>query len=190
MSNIIHLGQMRKMWFTEKDLFQDHLLRLDADSRRLRFGRTVGDEFINDYVDQIEESRHLIHGFFKDGKMCGAAELAKIGDTWAPMAEAAFSVDQLYQGAGIGTELMGRVIRSARNRNVRHLWITCLASNAKMQHIAQTYDAHMEVKDGDVIAELTTSSPTYFSFLEEAMDDGNGLVMAVLDMQQRYIHAA
>lgn len=190
MSNIIHLGQVRKLWFSEKNLFRDHLLRLDAESRRLRFERTVSDEFIHDYVDKIDERRYIIHGFFKEGKICGAAELVKTGENWQPVAEAAFSVDRIYQNSGVGSELMGRVIRSARNRNVRQLVIRCLASNAKMQHIASKFKAHLHFTSGEVVAELVPSDPTYFSYLEEAVDDGNGFLMATLDLQHRYMTAA
>lgn len=190
MSTIIHLGQLRRMWFAEKPLFLNHLLRLDEESRRSRFGRIVSDEYIRSYVSKMDDSVHIVHGFFKEGKMCAAGELVKLGDTWSVAAEAAFSVDKIYQDAGIGTELMNRVIRSARNRNVHRLHITCLADNAKMLHIASKINAEVQVADGEIMAELTPSTPTYFSILEEALDDGNGVVQAVLDMQHRYMKAA
>lgn len=190
MSNIIYLGQVRKMWFAEKLLFRDHLLRLDKDSRRMRFGMSVCDDFIHEYVGAITETTNLIHGFFKDGKMLGAAELRQIGETWQPDAEAAFSVEKTYQNIGIGSELMGRVIRSARNRNIKHLHISCLADNGKMQHIAKRYDASLKFSHGEVIGELTPSRPTYLSLWEEAVDDGSGWMMAALNLHNRYIKAA
>ena len=190
MDNIIHLGQCRRVWFAEKPLLLKHLLRLDDDGRRSRFRAVVSDEFIQNYVRKIDDSHHLVHGCFKDGEMCGAAELVKLDHSWGPAAEAAFSVDKEYQNQGIGTELMGRVIRSARNRGVRELHISCLASNTKMQSIASKYDAHLRFEDGETLADIYPSFATYYSLLEEAVDDGGGMMRAVLDMQQRYLKVA
>ena len=43
-------GTIRRMWASENDKFRDHLLRLDRESRRIRFGMAVSDEFIKDYA--------------------------------------------------------------------------------------------------------------------------------------------
>ena len=46
----ISAATVRKLWPTEGHLFRDHLLRLDRDSRRLRFAHGVSDSFIEDYA--------------------------------------------------------------------------------------------------------------------------------------------
>ena len=86
--------------------------------------------------------------------MRAAAELKKLGDTWGREAEAAFSVEQPLQEHGIGTELMGRVIRAARNRGVQHLCISCLAENSKMQAIARHFEAELRFEYGEVVGEI------------------------------------
>ena len=58
-------------------------------------------------------------------------------------AEAAFSVEPGFQERGIATELMGNIIRAARNRGVHLLFMNCLAENGKMQAIARKYDAEL-----------------------------------------------
>ena len=43
-------GTIRRVWLSEGDKFRDHLLRLDRESRRMRFGMAVNDDFIGDYA--------------------------------------------------------------------------------------------------------------------------------------------
>ena len=39
-------GLIRKLWGVERDAYRDHLLRLDAESRRNRFCGTIADSII------------------------------------------------------------------------------------------------------------------------------------------------
>lgn len=183
-------GSIRKLWPTESDKFRDHLLRLDKMSRRLRFAHGVSDTFIDDYASRLGEMGSIVYGFFVAGEVRAAAELRKLGDTWGREAEAAFSVEQAWQDKGIGTELMGRVIRAARNRGVHHLYMSCLAENAKMQKIALKHAATLRFEYGEVVGDIVPQDPSYFSLLAEAVEDRVGYMMAVLDLQERYVKAA
>ena len=44
----------QELWPTEIETFRDHLLRLDGDSRRMRFGMSVDDAFIMAYVERAD----------------------------------------------------------------------------------------------------------------------------------------
>jgi GNAT superfamily N-acetyltransferase len=114
-------GNIRKIWPTETEKFRDHLLRLDKASRRMRFAHGVSDSFVEDYASRMGDAGSIVYGFFVDGKVHAAAELRKLSDVWGQEAEAAFSVEATHQDQGIGSELMGRVIRAARNRGVHEL---------------------------------------------------------------------
>ena len=125
--------------------------------------------------------------------MRGAAELRRLGDVWGDEAEAAFSVEGAHQDSGIGTELMGRVVRSARNRRIRRLYMSCLAENAKMQVIARKHEAVLRFEYGEVVGEIVPEHPDYFSMVAEAAEDRVGFLIAVLDLQSRMMwpaHAA
>lgn len=183
-------GTIRKLWPKETDKFRDHLLRLDKDSRRMRFAHGVSDSFIDDYAARMGDMGSIVHAYVVDGEVRGAAELKKLGDTWGKEAEAAFSVEVPYQEHGVGTELMGRVIRAARNRGVQHLYMSCLAENAKMQTIARKHEAALRFEFGDVVGEIVPQGPNYFSIMAEAMDDRVGYLMAVFDLQARVAKAA
>ena len=95
-------GTVRKLWPTETDKFRDHLLRLDNDSRHSRFGGGVADEFIRNYVGTTFGLSVVVHGFFVDGTLRGAAELRPLGPAFAREAEAAFSIEAPWQSHGVG----------------------------------------------------------------------------------------
>src|SRR6266699_3579273 len=82
-------GLIRKLWIGESERYRDHLLRLDAESRRNRFAGSVSDEFVRDYADLSFGIDAVIHGFFVDGTLRGAAELSfdfssVVGEVAAP----------------------------------------------------------------------------------------------------------
>jgi GNAT superfamily N-acetyltransferase len=183
-------GIIRRLWPTETDKFRDHLLRLDKDSRRLRFAHSVSDAFVEDYASRMSEYGSLVYGHVVDGKVRGAAELRRLGDGWGEEAEAAFSVEKAYQDNGVGSDLMGRVVRAARNRRVRRLYMSCLAENAKMQVIAKKHEAVLRFEYGEVIGEILPETPNYFSILQEAAEDRVGFMIAVLELQTRLVRAA
>jgi GNAT superfamily N-acetyltransferase len=183
-------GTFRKLWPSETSKFRDHLLRLDAENRRLRFGMPVKDDFIRDYAGRIADYNSLVHGYFEKGQIRAAAELRQIGDAWSAKAEAAFSVEPGYQNKGIGTELLGRIVRSARNRGITRLYMNCLLENRKMQRIAKKYDAVLQFDHGDVVGRVVPGVPTYVSLWSEALEDGNGFMMAVLDLPKMAMPAA
>ncbi len=183
-------GTIRKLWPSETHLFRDHLLRLDKHSRRMRFAHGVSDSFIVDYASRMSDMGAVVFGYFSGHEVHACAELRKLGDTWGTEAEAAFSVEEAFQKQGLGTELMGRVIRAARNRGVHHLFMSCLAENAKMQAIARKHEADLRFEYGEVIGEIVPQDANYFSILAEAVEDRVGYMMAVLDVQSRMVKAA
>lgn len=183
-------GMIRKLWPTEIDKFRDHLLRLDKENRRLRFAHFVSDAFIADYANRMADYGSLVFGYLLAGQVRAAAELRKLGDVWGKEAEAAFSVEASFQDQGIGTELMGRVVRAARNRGLRRLYMSCLAENLKMQTIARKHEAELRFEYGEVIGEIMPETPDYFSILAEAAEDRVGFMIAVLELQSRLVRAA
>jgi hypothetical protein len=90
-------GVIRKLWLGEADRYRDHLLRLDAESRHSRFGGGVSDEFIRNYVGTTFGLSAVVHGFFVDGVLRGAAELRPLGPAFAREAEAALSIESDWQ---------------------------------------------------------------------------------------------
>lgn len=183
-------GTIRKLWPAESGKFRDHLLRLDKSSRRMRFAHSVSDAFIADYAERMSDMGSVVYGYVEDDEVRAVAELRKLGDSWGHEAEAAFSVETTHQDLGIGSELMGRIIRSARNRGVQRIYMSCLPENGRMQAIARKYEADLTFEPGEVVGEIVPVEPNYFSVLAEAVDDRMGYILAVLDLQGRLSRAA
>ena len=117
MNYVITDGIVRKLWGSDAEAYGDHLLRLDAASRRNRFGGCVADDFIRRHAAGAFEPENVIYGFLADGILRGAAELRPLGPN-AGRAEAAFSIERSWQSHGVGTELLERTLLAARNRGI------------------------------------------------------------------------
>ena len=178
-------GVIRKLWPGETLLYRDHLLRLDEDDRRQRFGLNVTDATITDHAVAVFEIGTVIHGFFVDGVLRGAAELHILSHTPPVEAELAFSVEAEYRNSGIGSALFGRTLSVARNRGVATVIMSCLPSNRRMQSLAKKFDAKIRYNLADVIGELKTPGPTPISLWREMVAEGTGVAASVIGAQMR-----
>src|SRR5262249_43657000 len=178
-------SRIRKLWSGESDLYRDHLLRLDFDSRRSRFGCAVSDAFIDRYVAIANGIDSVIHGFFVDGTLRGGGELRPLGPALAEQAEAAFSIEKPWQSHGVGTALLGRTLLAARNRGFKLLHMACLADNRRMQQLALKFDAELSFDFGSVIGEVEAAHPTPLSVMRELITDSTGFATALLEVQSR-----
>jgi GNAT superfamily N-acetyltransferase len=178
---------IRKLWIGEADVYRDHLLRLDPGSRRSRFAGAVSDEFVRDYAELSFGIDALVHGFFVDGTLRGAAELRPIGAPLRREAEAAFSIEKPWQSHGVGSVLLERTLLAARNRGIKFLHMACLADNKRMQQLARKYDAELTFDFSSVVGEVATPRPTPLSLMREILADGHGFATAMFDVQARLI---
>jgi GNAT superfamily N-acetyltransferase len=180
-------GTIRKLWVGEADKYCDHLLRLDAESRHSRFGNAVSDAFVHNYVDLSLSLDAVIHGFFVDGFLRGAAELRPLGVRFARQAEAALSVEKPWQSHGVGSALLERTLLAARNRGFRLLHMACLADNQRMQQLARKFAAELSFDFGSVVGAVSSARATPLSVMRELMADGHGFATAMLDIQSRLL---
>jgi GNAT superfamily N-acetyltransferase len=183
-------GRIRKLWMGETDIYRDHLLRLDAGSRRSRFGGGVSDEFIRTYVAMANSLDSVIHGFFVAGVLRGTGELRPLGPAFVQEAEAAFSIETPWQSHGVGTVLLGRALLAARNRGFKLLHMACLADNRRMQQLALKFDAELTFDFGSVVGEVEAAHPTPMSVMREFVADSAGFATAMLEVQARLIRPA
>ena len=180
-------GMIRKLWISETDAYRDHLLRLDPESRHRRFSGAVSDDFIANHASSATGLSVVVHGFFVDGILRGAAELRRFGSMLVREGEAAFSIEQPWQSHGVGTVLLERTLLSARNRGIKSLQMHCLADNKRMQQLACKYDAELSFDFGTIVGEVATPRPTPLSLIREIIADGHGFATAMFDMQSRLL---
>jgi RimJ/RimL family protein N-acetyltransferase len=189
--------EIRRLWPSDKELFRDHLLRLDPASRRLRFGGGMADEFLVHYAEKCFGKGDLVYGAFVDGAMIGAAELRSNQPIWSEQApfgrnihaEAAFSVEEGHRRQGVGEKLFKRILRAAANHGVETIEIVCLPENVGMQNLAKKFETHFTFEENSLIGRLTVRRPTAFSLMREASADAADFGAALFDSHWRAVMA-
>jgi GNAT superfamily N-acetyltransferase len=183
-------GNVRKLWLGETDIYAEHLLRLDPESRRRRFSGAVSNDCICRHAATALGIGVVIHGFFVDGVLRGSAELRVYNPPVSPEAEAAFSIEQPWQSHGVGSALLERTLLSARNRGVKSLHMHCLADNQRMQELARKFDADLSFDFGSVVGELDPPRSTVLSLMREMMADSHDTANAIFEAQSRMVKSA
>jgi GNAT superfamily N-acetyltransferase len=168
----------RRILPSEIEMVRDHYLRLDSDSRILRFHGLVGDETIIAHCRTLDwRCAHFV-GCFVDDMLRGVAELQLDRPFLPHRGEAAVSVEKPYIGRGIGTELLRQLLAIARNRGVENLLMLCLIDNEAMRHVAGKFTHDLRVGQGEVAADVALPFPSCFSLWQEAAATGLGLIGA------------
>jgi RimJ/RimL family protein N-acetyltransferase len=178
-------GVIRKLWDVEINAYRNHLLRLDPDSRRDRFSGSIADEAIRSFAATACGPDVVVHGFFVDGVLRGAADLHIVRPLDLSEAEAAFSIEKPWQSYGVGTALLERTLLSARNRGVKHVEVSCLPQNKRMQRLARKFGAAINFDCDTVIGTVENPLPTPLSVMQETVADGHSFAAASIDFQTR-----
>ena len=148
----------------------------------MRFHGSIGDHAIERYCREIGWFSSFIVGYFVEGRLRGAAQLALDRPWWPRLAELAITVEFPWQGRGVGTELARRSVTIARNRGATHLVLTCLAENQAMRQIAKKLGGALHFDPCTVAADVALRSPTAFTLLDEMLVDSSAAIapMAVV----------
>ncbi len=163
-----------------------HLLRLQDDDRRLRFGRHMRDDTLREYVDGINFERDRVFGVQDaDLNLIGFAHLAL--DPATRVAELGVSVDPAARGKGYGFALLERVVLHASNHGYRVLFMYCLAENGIMMHLARKAGLTVVVEAGEADARLALDRVSAGGVLREAIADQFALVDCMLKQQYLWL---
>ena len=77
----------------------------------MRFAHGVSDSFIDDYAARMGDMGSIVHAYVVDGEVRGAAELKSLATPGARKPRRHSRWKRPTREHGVGTELMGRVIR-------------------------------------------------------------------------------
>ena len=155
---------VRELGRLDREAYERHLLALDAEDRRLRFGTPVADSVIQRYVAGIDFDRDALFGVFDDDlQLVGAAHLAR-GDDHA---ELGVSVLAGYRKRGFGGALLERATLHARNWRRAKLFMHCLKENETMMHLARQQGMDIVTDGGEADAWLKLPKPDAGSYFGE-----------------------
>lgn len=179
MSSIFHDGIIRRLTVLDEAAARAHLQRLSPADRRLRFGGSVSDVFLETYARSLFEQGHLTLGYEVGDAIHGLGELVAMPAGHAD-AEIALSVEATARNRGVGTALLRRLLLMARNRSVATVRILCLRDNSAMQALARKVDADLHYDSGEVVGRLHPVEPSAFSVGAETTQDGTAVLRWLL----------
>lgn len=164
---------VRELHSNHRGQILNHLLLLNEDDRRLRFGAQTPNEVIGHYVEHLDFKKDKVFGHFDAMlNLIGIAHLAYLPMTHDRSQSAEFGVSVLTsgRGRGIGTALLARASVHARNTAIKTLFVHCLAHNKAMMHIARKAGMQVELAYGDADARLRLPPANHSTIVEEATD--------------------
>jgi GNAT superfamily N-acetyltransferase len=145
----IERGTIRTLTAREMPLLREHLLRLDAESRRDRFNGAIDEKFIESYAERCLADGTVVIAYVEDEHVLAAAELHQPDSSSDGMPEIAFSVEQHVRRKGVGSILFRRLIAEAEGRGYESLRITTGYSNEAMRALAHKFGAHLTFRQGE-----------------------------------------
>jgi RimJ/RimL family protein N-acetyltransferase len=165
---------IRELNSGHRERILQHLLLLNEEDRRLRFGTQTPDVVIHRYVGNLDFNRDAIFGCFDSQlNLIGMAHLAYLPKTKGQPLAAEFGVSVLPngRGQGVGTALLARASVHSRNTRIETLFVHCLAHNRAMMHLAQKAGMLVEYAHGDADACLKLPPANSGTIVEEAANE-------------------
>lgn len=178
---------VRELASKDREQLLTHFLALGSEDRLLRFGQTVPDHVIENYVRTIDFSRDTVFGVFDhELELIGVGHLAYLpaeGDKRT--AEFGVLVLESARGHGVGTKLFERAAIRSRNTRVSMLYMHCLSRNATMMHIAKKSGMRIEYAYGEADAYLSLPPADHSTIIAEMMQEQAALFDYALKRQAR-----
>jgi len=120
----------------DREVFRAHLLRLDEQTRRERFGSFfLDDAFIDRYVQNINFANTVLIGILLNDVLRASAELRSLESCWAKQAELSIIVEQGWQGCEFSAALFRRAVSRAQEVGVTELFINCNAKERSVRFL-------------------------------------------------------
>lgn len=129
------LPEFRRLTSADRPLLLAHLLRLETDCRRARFGQPVGDGFLRGYAGRADLTNTILYACFSGPDVRGVGELRSLGPMWGAECEAAITVERTWRNLGIGTGLMRGLLGEAERGNVSCIYFSGAPVGEAMQRV-------------------------------------------------------
>ncbi len=163
--------EIRKLWKGDSAALAGHLLRLDAETRRRRFGAFMGDDAIRAYGAKAIGVDTLVFGAFQGDRLHAIGELHGLFRPWPHDTEIALSVEPPWQGHGIGSALFSRLVTAAQNRGVTSLHVVFFNDNKPMWNITDKRHPSYARQGSQIEASFAPPWATPASLMREIGED-------------------
>lgn len=121
---------------SDREAFVLHLVSLDAEGRRRRFGAALSDSAVNRIARAIELDSWSL-GLFIWGELKGCAQV--LGADGSRHKELAISLSSDVRGRGWGRLMVNQVLSHAQVRGTEAVEIQYLTENEAMHRLARAY---------------------------------------------------
>jgi len=147
-----------------RDSYLAHLLALEDQDVRLRFGTRLPPVAIAAYVQAMDFDRDVLFGVHGPSlELVGAAHLGFSDEA----GELGLSVLAVARRQGLGGALIARACEYARNRAKHRLYMHCLAENMAMTRLARRAGMQVVIESGDADAHVALPPATPVSVTSE-----------------------
>jgi RimJ/RimL family protein N-acetyltransferase len=144
----------RRLTREDRQLVLEHLLRLCAEDRRMRFCRAFTDDNVAHYVAGIDFESSVCFGVLDFSQSLIALAQSFAYDHGATrLIEAAFSTDAPFRRRGLGANLFRQVTDFAIAHGADCVIAQCLAGNYPMRALLHAVGAVCAIEDGEVTAQ-------------------------------------
>ena len=158
----------RKLTVLDKQKIVYHLQSLQGEDRRLRFGGTVSDTYIQQYVENSFDTNYKWFGVDHiDGSLIAACHAAVTKD----QAELGCSVNPEYRNQGLAQSMFERAVTWIRTKGITTVFMHCLTENRAMRHIASKNDMVVFSEMGETDAEVKVEPATPVTHMQDAYMD-------------------
>ena len=161
--------------------YMDHLQRLDAKTRRRRFGHTIDNAAIQAHCLKLVGEGAQVVALSIDGLVRGAAEISPPNEADDGAREIAFSVEADFQGCGIGTCLALKAVSIARPSPVTMI---CSADNNGMIALGWRIGARFHKSGDHLECRIDTERRAHS---RDGFTDADGLQPAIFALARGYV---
>ena len=153
----------------------DHLVSLQGEERRLRFGGVVTDDYIKSYVEKsFEDDVSQWFGCDSHNEVVAACHVAIYNSD----AELGCSVSKEFRGQGLAQQMFDRAIVYLRAKGITDVYMHCLSENQVMKHIATKNDMAVVSCCGETDAHVEVAPATPITYYRDSVLDR----IAIYDM--------
>lgn len=148
------------------DKYKNHLLELDEESLRCRFGYPISPDAIDSFVESCRTNGNE-HRLFTIRNLKGhIVAVGHVGLT-SEGAEIGLSVLKDYQEHGLGNKILLHCLRWCQNRGYHWVFMYCLSYNSKMLRMLSKNNIAIVREGSDSSAKIHLPDPTPATVTEE-----------------------